>query len=575
MGGDLEFSCLARVRSQSEFFAVRLYKACKGWGTDEECIARVIGCLHKAEICAVDEAYARLYGEEEAPFNSLRDLLSSELSGSFLDAVLRCLDTVPPKGHMLDEHHYEPLANKSGEEFAGRIAESYEDAAAKSKGQEDMHGPLSLVNVPCAENFEMQERWEMDIEPMLPVWQDTVDRSEFFPNDPDNVDDAKALLGNLQTENDKMSRSVDAQREAVRGLAEHIPKRCHELRFVERYCNQIIADNEAMLEFCASRDADYVHEAVDGWGTDEDKLIRVLCSQQRPQLRRVDAIYAERYGKSLREVCDGELGGFFEGSLKYFMKCAMTPDAEIDAELLKESMAGWGTNDNLLCELACTRSNRELRDAKTVFAEQNGKSVEEWVEGDTSGKYESFLLACLRADRCESTDVNEELAAYQAQRLYDAASSFTDVFCDSAAYIDVLARASVKQVECIKTTFEANFGESLEEYIKSKMNGDWERVLLARILDKPTYYARILEKAFKGLGTDENAVSRVLGRNTKGSIRMIAARYEELYGRSLHDAIVSETSGNFKKALLTMLFSEAPAGEKDPGLDGDAAGEGE
>ena len=68
-------------------------------------------------------------------------------------------------------------------------------------------------------------------------------------------------------------------------------------------------------------------------------------------------------------TCDEELGGFFEGSFKYFMKCAMTPNVELDAELLKESMAGWGTDDQLLCELVCTRSNAELRAAKAIFSE--------------------------------------------------------------------------------------------------------------------------------------------------------------------------------------------------------------
>merc|ERR1719226_33356 len=107
-----------------------------------------------------------------------------------------------------------------------------------------------------------------------------------------------------------------------------------DLRYTDHYLGQIIRDNDAMTEFCASRDADYVHEATKGWGTDEDKLIRTLCSLSKKQIRRVDEIYAERFCKSLRETCDDELGGFFEGSFKYFMKCVLTPDAELDAELL-------------------------------------------------------------------------------------------------------------------------------------------------------------------------------------------------------------------------------------------------
>lgn len=57
-------------------------------------------------------------------------------------------------------------------------------------------------------------------------------------------------------------------------------------------------DNDAMLEFCAQRDAEAVHEAVEGWGTDEDALIRILCSLTKPQVMRVDQIYAENYGET-------------------------------------------------------------------------------------------------------------------------------------------------------------------------------------------------------------------------------------------------------------------------------------
>merc|ERR1719387_913714 len=111
---------------------------------------------------------------------------------------------------MLDDHHYETLADKAAQEFKEKVRESYDNAAAKAKGQEDMHGPLSLVNMQSTETFEDPERWEMDIEPMAPVWKDPVDRSKFFPDDPDNVDDARALLEKLESENATMSRSIEA-----------------------------------------------------------------------------------------------------------------------------------------------------------------------------------------------------------------------------------------------------------------------------------------------------------------------------------------------------------------------------
>ena len=113
-------------------------------------------------------------------------------------------------------------------------------------------------------------------------------------------------------------------------------------------------------------------------------------------------------------------------------------------------------------------------------------------------------------------------------------------------------------MQAIKAAYVAQYRRPLLEVIKKCMSGEWEKALLARCLDKPTYYATTLEAAFDGLGTDERAVSRILGRSSKADLRHIAARYEELFGRPLKEAIQSETSGSFKKALITSLFEEAP-----------------
>jgi len=132
----------------------------------------------------------------------------------------------------------------------------------------------------------------------------------------------------------------------------------------------------------------------------------------------------------------------------------------------------------------------------------------------------------------------------------------------------VLPQASEEQVRLIRQAYEATYGKTMVEAIKD-MGGDMEKALLARVHDKVTYYATVLNGAFAGWGTDEKATSRVLGRSTKGYIKRISERYEELFGGSLRQAINGETSGNFKKALLTYIFAEAP-GEADsepPGED--------
>jgi len=558
MGGDLEYSVLARVYTKPEFYARRIYKACKGWGTDEECIGRVISCMTKKEAEEFEAAYNRFYAEEDAPYNNLRDLLKSELSGSFLDAIYLMLDDHPPKGHRMHESEYPRQAELAGNYFKDQVSKAYAPPTASELGKGPLEGPAMCAGI--SEMF-ICAGYDIDQAPSSQPFAHP-DRGALFEGMPDNVDDAKALIAELQAAQGEVQARTKGAKLNVDLFMPQVVNKANEMKYKDHYLNQITNDNTNMLEFCASRDADLVKEATEGWGTDEDKLIRVLCSLPKEQLRRVDEIYKERYGTSLREVTDSELGGMFEGDFKYFMKCVLTLPAELDAELLTESMKGWGTNDTLLCELCCTRSNAEIKEAKKTFEDKEGKPLEQWVDGDTSGSYQSLLLECLKANRDESLDVDKDLAAQQAANLQDAGFGGGDVNAD--VITGIVANASRVQMKAIEEAYENQFGKPMVDAIKESMGGDWEKALFARCLDKETYYATALQGAFKGWGTDEKAVSRILGRNNKGAVKRIGVRFEEMYSQSLHDAIESEVSGNFKKALLTMLFAEAPGQDADP-----------
>jgi hypothetical protein len=61
----------------------------------------------------------------------------------------------------------------------------------------------------------------------------------------------------------------------------------------------------------ASRDAAAVREAVEGWGTDEEELSRILTSKSPAELRAIAQAYREMYGESMRERVDDETSGAY------------------------------------------------------------------------------------------------------------------------------------------------------------------------------------------------------------------------------------------------------------------------
>ncbi|VDD81476.1 unnamed protein product [Mesocestoides corti] len=62
--------------------------------------------------------------------------------------------------------------------------------------------------------------------------------------------------------------------------------------------------------------------------------------------------------------------------------------------------------------------------------------------------------------------------------------------------------------------------------------------------------AKVLEKAMKGLGTDEKAIIEVLTYRSAAQRREIEAAYKAQFGKDLKRELHSELSGNFRQAVL-------------------------
>lgn len=57
----------------------------------------------------------------------------------------------------------------------------------------------------------------------------------------------------------------------------------------------------------------------------------------------------------------------------------------------------------------------------------------------------------------------------------------------------------------------------------------------------------------KGLGTDEERLTRIIVTRTELDMKYIKAEYLRLFNKTLNDAVSSETSGNYKNFLLSLL----------------------
>ncbi|KMT17067.1 hypothetical protein BVRB_2g041240 [Beta vulgaris subsp. vulgaris] len=79
-------------------------------------------------------------------------------------------------------------------------------------------------------------------------------------------------------------------------------------------------------------------------------------------------------------------------------------------------------------------------------------------------------------------------------------------------------------------------------------------VIVPEVTPSPVQDSETLKKAFKGWGTDEKVVIKVLGQRNASQRRKITETYQQLYNESLFDSLRSELSGDFMNAILLWTY---------------------
>ncbi|KAJ8284887.1 hypothetical protein COCON_G00037370 [Conger conger] len=123
---------------------------------------------------------------------------------------------------------------------------------------------------------------------------------------------------------------------------------------------------------------------------------------------------------------------------------------------------------------------------------------------------------------------------------------------DENAVIELLGSRSNKQRVPLLMAYKTTYGKDLISDLRSELTGNFEHLVLTMLKTPTQLAADELREAIQGAGTDEACLIEILASRNNAEIQEINAIYKAEYGKKLEDAIISDTSGHFRRLLVSL-----------------------
>ncbi|XP_076787333.1 annexin A7 isoform X3 [Arvicanthis niloticus] len=302
--------------------------------------------------------------------------------------------------------------------------------------------------------------------------------------------------------------------------------------------------------FDAMRDAEILRKAMKGFGTDEQAIVDVVSNRSNDQRQQIKAAFKTMYGKDLIKDLKSELSG----NMEELILALFMPSTYYDAWSLRKAMQGAGTQERVLIEILCTRTNQEIRDIVRCYQLEFGRELEKDIRSDTSGHFERLLVSMCQGNRDESQSVNHQMAQEDAQRLYQAGEGRLGT--DESCFNMILATRSFPQLKATMEAYSRMANRDLLSSVSREFSGYVEsglKTILQCALNRPAFFAERLYYSMKGAGTDDSTLVRIVVTRSEIDLVQIKQMFTQMYQKTLSTMIASDTSGDYRKLLLAIV----------------------
>jgi hypothetical protein len=304
-----------------------------------------------------------------------------------------------------------------------------------------------------------------------------------------------------------------------------------------------------MKSFDAKMDAEALKNSISP-KKDENSIIQLVTNRTNSQLQQIKESYTTLYNSDLIKDLKKALSGHFEDVV---VGLFCTP-IDYDCFHLRKAIKGLGTDENALIEIICTRPPDTIEKIKKRYGEMYpGRNLIKDVEGDTSGNFRKILKSLLNANRHPDAYPNLEECKNCAKRLYEAGEKILGTNED--VFTQIFTEKSPSEFICIAQLYHKLTKHTLLQAVQNEFSFDSKKCLIAiiyAILSPSEYFAKLIYKAIKGLGTDDTTLIRVMVSRHEIDMPQIKQYYKQNYKKDMIEDIKNDTSGTYRQILVEL-----------------------
>ena len=298
-----------------------------------------------------------------------------------------------------------------------------------------------------------------------------------------------------------------------------------------------------------SSDAETLRNAMKGFGTDENTLIKVVGNRTNRQRQIIKEQYKAAFGRDLISDLKSELHGKMEDAFV----ALFTDPIEFDADSLRDALHGAGTDEDTLIEIIASRNNQQLFAIKQCYNTKYKRNLEADIKSDVHGTLQNLLVSLLQGKRSMNPNPDQGRCAAIAKEIFDAGEA--KLGTDESSFNKYFVSLSPVELICVAQHYHKLTGHTILEAIEKEFHGDSKKAfktIVYATLSPSEYFATRVNKAIKNFGTKDHLLMRVLITRDEIDMPTIKQYYKQLYGKDMIEEIKSDIHGEYQKLMIEL-----------------------